>query len=227
MRFIVAIDGTCASGKSTTARIAAIRMKWLFLDTGAMYRAVAFETLRRCVDPEDEKKVSKIAGKITIAVKSSSDGQRTFIGNEDISRFLRTPEIDRAVTPVSKFKKVRERMVYLQRKIGSEREIICEGRDMGTVVFPDAELKIYMDANLETRALRRQKEIQEKGIFLTLEEIKKDLRRRDFEDSSREESPLKMAADAIMLDTTKLTIDQEVDWVIKKIKERYKDDLAV
>jgi len=223
----VAIDGTCASGKSTTARIAAKRLKWLFLDTGAMYRAVAFEILRRCVDPEDEEKVSEIVGEITLTVKPSSDGQRTLIGNEDISSFLRTPEIDRAVTPVSKFKKVRERMVYLQRKIGGEREIICEGRDMGTIVFPDAELKIYIDANLEVRALRRQKEMQNKNIFLTLEEIKEDLKRRDFEDSSREESPLKMAADAIMLDTTKLTIDQEVDWVIKKIKERYKHVLAV
>ncbi len=223
MRFVVAIDGTSASGKSTTARNVAQRLGWFFLDTGAMYRAVAYEVLRRGVDPNDFERVAEVAKEIDIDVKPGPDGQITCVNGEDVSAFLRTPEVDKAVTPVSQNPAVRKKLVAIQRRVGENRELVCEGRDMTTVVFPDAELKIYMDADINVRAERRKKDLEKKGIHISLEEIKKDLMRRDFADSNRNISPLKKADDAIDLDTTNLTIEDEVNFVLERIKERLKE----
>jgi len=222
MRFVVAIDGTSASGKSTTARNVAQRLGWFFLDTGAMYRAVAYEVLRRGVDPNDFERVAEVAKEIDIDVKPGPDGQITYVNGEDVSAHLRTPEVDKAVTPVSQNPEVRKKLVAIQRMVGENRELVCEGRDMTTVVFPDAELKIYMDANINVRAERRKKDLEKKGIHISLEEIKKDLMRRDLADSNRDISPLKKADDAILLDTTNLTIEDEVNFVLERIKERLK-----
>ncbi len=222
MRFVVAIDGTSASGKSTTARNVAQRLGWFFLDTGAMYRAVAYEVLRRGVDPNDFEKVAEVVQEIDIDVKPGPDGQITCVNGEDVSAYLRTPEVDKAVTPVSQNPAVRKKLVTIQRKVGENRELVCEGRDMTTVVFPDAELKIYMDADIDVRAERRKKDLEKKGIHISLEEIKNDLMRRDFADSNRDISPLKKADDAVELDTTNLTIEDEVNFVLERIKERLK-----
>jgi len=222
MRFVVAIDGTSASGKSTTARNVAQRLGWFFLDTGAMYRAVAYEVLRRGVDPNNFEKVAEVVQEIDIDVKPGPDGQITCVNGEDVSAYLRTPEVDKAVTPVSQNPAVRKKLVTIQRKVGENRELVCEGRDMTTVVFPDAELKIYMDADIDVRAERRKKDLEKKGIHISLEEIKNDLMRRDFADSNRDISPLKKADDAILLDTTNLTIEDEVNFVLERIKERLK-----
>ncbi|RKZ21341.1 (d)CMP kinase [bacterium] len=223
MRFVVAIDGTSASGKSTTARNVAQRLGWFFLDTGAMYRAVAYEVLRRGVDPNDFEKVAEVVQEIDIDVKPGPDGQITCVNGEDVSAYLRTPDVDKAVTPVSQNPAVRKKLVAIQRKVGEDRELVCEGRDMTTVVFPDAELKIYMDADINVRAERRKKDLEKKGIHISLEEIKNDLMRRDFADSNRDISPLKKADDAIELDTTNLTIEDEVNFVLERIKERLKE----
>ena len=223
MRFVVAIDGTSASGKSTTARNVAQRLGWFFLDTGAMYRAVAYEVLRRGVDPNDFEKVAEVVQEIDIDVKPGPDGQITCVNGEDVSAYLRTPDVDKAVTPVSQNPAVRKKLVAIQRKVGEDRELVCEGRDMTTVVFPDAELKIYMDADINVRAERRKKDLEKKGIHISLEEIKNDLMRRDFADSNRDISPLKRADDAIELDTTNLTIEDEVNFVLERIKERLKE----
>ncbi len=222
MRFVVAIDGTSASGKSTTARNVAQRLGWFFLDTGAMYRAVAYEVLRRGVDPNNFEKVAEVVQEIDIDVKPGPDGQITCVNGEDVSAYLRTPEVDKAVTPVSQNPAVRKKLVTIQRKVGENRELVCEGRDMTTVVFPDAELKIYMDADIDVRAERRKKDLEKKGIHISLEEIKNDLMRRDFADSNRDISPLKKADDAVELDTTNLTIEDEVNFVLERIKERLK-----
>ena len=222
MRFVVAIDGTSASGKSTTARNVAQRLGWFFLDTGAMYRAVAYEVLRRGVDPNNFEKVAEVVQEIDIDVKPGPDGQITYVNGEDVSAYLRTPEVDKAVTPVSQNPAVRKKLVTIQRKVGENRELVCEGRDMTTVVFPDAELKIYMDADIDVRAERRKKDLEKKGIHISLEEIKNDLMRRDFADSNRDISPLKKADDAVELDTTNLTIEDEVNFVLERIKERLK-----
>ena len=223
MRFVVAIDGTSASGKSTTARNVAQRLGWFFLDTGAMYRAVAYEVLRRGVDPNDFERVAEVVQEIDIDVKPGPDGQITCVNGEDVSAHLRTPEVDKAVTPVSQNPEVRKKLVAIQRMVGKNRELVCEGRDMTTVVFPDAELKIYMDADINVRAERRKKDLEKKGIHISLEEIKNDLMRRDFADSNRDISPLKKADDAIELDTTNLTIEDEVNFVLERIKERLKE----
>ena len=222
MRFVVAIDGTSASGKSTTARNVAQRLGWFFLDTGAMYRAVAYEVLRRGVDPNNFEKVAEVVQEIDIDVKPGPDGQITYVNGEDVSAYLRTPEVDKAVTPVSQNPAVRKKLVTIQRKVGENRELVCEGRDMTTVVFPDAELKIYMDADIDVRAERRKKDLEKKGIHISLEEIKNDLMRRDFADSNRDISPLKKADDAVELDTTNLTIEDEVNFVLERIKKRLK-----
>lgn len=219
MKFVVAIDGTCASGKSTTAKNVAKRLGWYYLDTGAMYRAIAYLVLKEKVDPHDAKMVESMVEKVDIEIKMEN-GQRTIINGEDVSDKIRTPEIDKAVTPVCQYKKVREKMVELQRKIAEDKNIVCEGRDMGTVVFPDAQVKIFMDADIDERAKRRLKDLVDKGINITFEEVKEDLLRRDREDTSREEAPLKMSDGAVFIDTTKLTIEEQTELVIKEIGKK-------
>jgi len=216
MSFILAIDGTSGSGKSTTARMVAERLGWFYLDTGATYRAITYEILRRGIDPEDENRVTQTLENLELDVRIEKRVQRTYINGKDITDYLRKPNIDRAVTPISKMKVVRKYLVMLQRKIAENRDIVVEGRDIGTVVFPNANLKIFMDAKPLIRARRRRKQIRNQK---DLDSIKKDLLRRDHHDSKRKESPLKRAKDALILDTTSLTIKEQVDWVINKIKQ--------
>ncbi len=216
MSFILAIDGTSGSGKTTTARMVAKRLGWFYLDTGATYRAITYEILRRGIDPEDKNKVTQILENLELDVRIERRVQRTYINGKDITDYLREPKIDRAVTPISKMKVVRKYLVKLQRETAENKNIVVEGRDIGTVVFPNANLKIFMDADPEERAKRRKKQIRNQK---DLESIKKDLLRRDYHDSKRKESPLKRAQDALVLDTTSLTKKEQVDWVISKIKQ--------
>lgn len=216
MSFILAIDGTSGSGKTTTARLVAERLGWFYLDTGATYRSVTYKILRRGIDPEDENRVTQILENLEMDVRIEKSVQRTYINGKDITDYLREPKIDRAVTPVSKMKAVRKYLVKLQREIAEGRNIVVEGRDIGTIVFPNANLKIFMDADPLIRAKRRKKQIRNQN---DLESIEKDLLRRDHHDSKRKESPLKRAQDSLILDTTSLTIKEQVDWVISKIKQ--------
>jgi len=218
-RFIVTIDGTSGSGKSTTARKASEILDWLYLNTGAMYRAVAYECLRRNASSEDHQMVEKIAGEINISFHNDKDTHRILIGLEDVSFAIKTPEVTRMVSPVSNIKGVRNILVKKQREIADNKKCICEGRDMGTVVFPDAELKIFMDAALDVRIERRYKELKSLAMDVEIGEIRNDLLARDKYDSTRENSPLKKADDAIFLDTTNMSIEDEVSWVIQKIQK--------
>lgn len=215
MGFVVAIDGTSGSGKTTTARKVAESLDWLYVDTGATYRAVAYFVLKQGIDPNNEDKVTQILNKLDLEIEKINGEQRTIINGEDVSDKLRTEKVNKAVTPISKIKKVRKYLVEIQREIVSGRNAIIEGRDIGTVVFPDADLKFYMDADISIRAKRRKK--QEK--LDDLEAVEKDLKRRDYHDSRRKESPLKKADDAFLLDTSSLTIEEQVDIVVSKIKK--------
>jgi cytidylate kinase len=189
---------------------------WYYLDTGATYRAVTYGVLKKGIDPEDENRVTQLLENLELDVRIENSVQRIYINGKDITDYLREPEIDKYVTPISKMKVVRKYLVKLQREIAQDRNIVVEGRDIGTVVFPDANLKIFMDAEPLIRAKRRKKQIRNKK---DLESIKKDLLRRDHHDSKRKESPLKRAQEAIVLDTTSLTIKEQVDWIISKIKQ--------
>jgi cytidylate kinase len=215
MGFVVAIDGTSGSGKTTTARKVAKLLDWLYLDTGATYRAVAYFVLRRGIDPNDEEKVTQILDEVSVEIEKVDGEQRTIVNGEDVSDELRTIQVSKAVTPISKIKEVRRYLVEIQRKIVDDKNAIIEGRDIGTVVFPDADIKFYMDADINIRANRRR---QQDSIG-DLEEAKKDLKRRDYHDSKRKESPLKKADDAFLLDTSSLSIAEQVDIVVSKIKK--------
>ena len=215
MGFVVAIDGTSGSGKTTTARKVSKLLGWLYLDTGATYRAVAYFVLRRGINPGDEEKVAQILDELNIDIEKANNEQRTIVNGEDVSNKLRSDEVNKAVTPVSKMKAVRKLLVGIQRKIVDDNNVVVEGRDIGTEVFPNADLKYYMDADISIRARRRGLEDNKEN----LEEVERDLKRRDYHDSTREESPLKKADDAYLLDTSSLTIDEQVDIVISEIRK--------
>jgi len=210
---IVAIDGPAASGKSTTARLAAQKMGFLHLDTGAMYRSVAWLALENSVDVSDTEKMNELVSAISIEFETHENGQRVKCNGEDVTLAIRSKKITENVSAVSAIAEVREKMVTLQREIAKNQNAIIEGRDIGTVVFPDATLKFWVIASTEIRAQRRAKEIEKSDI----ESLKVKLEERDKKDSNREHSPLKKAEDAIELDTTNFTIEEQVDFVCQKI----------
>lgn len=217
--FTVTLDGPAASGKSTTARLVAQRLDWLYLDTGAMYRAMAVNTLKNNIALNDVERIAKMSETVTIEMKHDKETTRIYVDGEEVTREIRTPEIDRAVGPVCEVSRVRERLVDLQRQIAQGRNIVAEGRDMGTVVFPTAECKFYFVASLEERAKRRVADLNRQGIEISIEKMMEEIEARDQRDSQRDISPLKRADDAIDVDTTSLNIDEQVNFVISKIKE--------
>lgn len=217
--FIVAIDGPAGSGKSTIAKIIAKRYGFTYLDTGAMYRMVALHIVEEGIDPADSEGVIGTLDDIVLDIQ----GDRFFLNGRDVSENIRTPEVTASVSPVSAIKEVREKLVDLQRKIGLGKKVILDGRDIGTVVFPKADLKIFLVASPEERAKRRLKEFESKGIETNYDEVLKAILERDHIDSTRKESPLKRAEDAVEIDTSTLSIDEVVekisDLVEKKIGE--------
>jgi cytidylate kinase len=217
---IIAIDGPSGSGKSTTARLLAARLNYLYIDTGAMYRAVTLKVRRCGADPEDPEEVSRVADTCRIVLEQDLGGIRVLLDGEDVSSEIRTPEVTRHVSAVSEVPHVREVLVDAQRVMGREGGVVLEGRDIGTVVFPDADLKVYMKADLETRAARRHAELHERGTETGIGVVQADLERRDEHDSSRDHSPLRQADDAIVVDTTDLTIDGQVEVIEALARER-------
>ncbi len=218
-RLIVAIDGPAGSGKSTSAKLVAQRLNYLYIDTGAMYRAVTFLAIKQNVH-NDTKAVIKLAQTTEIKLNFVNGTTEVFTDGENITGEIRTKDVNAHVSDVSKIKEVRTALVDKQRMLGmNSGGVVMEGRDIGTVVFPDADVKIFLTANIEQRAIRRAKEFEGKGVQVSIEEIKKNLELRDEIDSSRKASPLVKANDAVIVDTSKVTIDEQVNIILEKIKE--------
>ena len=219
---IVAVDGPAGSGKGTITKKIAEEMGFLNLDTGATYRCVALETYRNNLDiVKDEQKIIEIANKIDIEIDSSGEKDIILLNGEDVTSKIRTKEVTAIVSQVSSIIPVRKKMVDVQRKLAKGKNVIVEGRDIGTVVFPNADLKIYLDASVEVRANRRFKEEKEKGTNITYEEVLESIKQRDYNDMHKKFGALKKAEDAILIDTSNLSIDEVVEKVkglIRKIK---------
>ncbi|MDD5766013.1 MAG: (d)CMP kinase [Candidatus Marinimicrobia bacterium] len=220
MGIVVAIDGPAGSGKSSTAKEVAKRLGFTYVDTGAMYRAITLLTIRRKISPENSEQVVSLAELIDIRFRWENGNLRTLLNGEDVSDEIRSAEVAQAVSPVSAIAGVREIMVKRQREMSSENNIVMEGRDIGTNVFPKADFKFYVTADVEVRAMRRIGDYQKIGQNLSWEEIVEEIKKRDRIDSSRTHSPLKKADDAIVIDTTHLTFEEQVEKIIEIVKNR-------
>jgi len=218
---IVAIDGPAGSGKSITAYLLAKKLNYLYLDTGAMYRALTLKAIKNKVNTDDARALTDLASHTKIFLKlGSSQGTRVFLDGEEVSSKIRSPLVSRYVSQVSTIKEVREHLVSLQRRIGSKGGVVAEGRDIGTVVFPEAEVKIFLTASFQERVNRRWRQLREKISSLSRREIEINLRQRDLIDSQREISPLKKAPQAIIVDNTHLNISQTVEKIWQIVRER-------
>lgn len=222
-RLIIAIDGPAGSGKSTLAKGVAKQLGYLYLDTGAMYRAITWVALKNKVDLKQIKKLQEIASKSKLELQQVGDQTKVCVNGQDVSEEIREPLISNHVSTVAKVKEVRDCMVAHQRRIGEQGGVVLEGRDIGTVVFPHADIKFYVEANMQERARRRQIELKEMGIELSVEKLVRDLRQRDSVDQSREVSPLKPAEDAIRIDSTNLTIQEKTDLALSHIQKVLKE----
>ncbi len=213
----IAIDGPAGAGKSTIAKLIARKLNLLYIDTGAMYRAITYAVLNFNISPDDREKVIELLKELKIEYKKSEDGIDIYINNVKVNDKLRNKIIDKNVSIISAIPEVRELLVAHQREISKNYDVILDGRDIGTVVFPDADYKFYLDASVDVRAERRLKDAKNKEN-LSIEEIKADIIKRDRIDSTRKVSPLKRASDAIYIDTSNMSIEEVVNKVISYIK---------
>jgi cytidylate kinase len=218
-KYVIAIDGPAASGKSTTAKQLAKKLKYIYIDTGAMYRASGLCTLLQNVRMDDEVALQKMLDEISIKIEYAEEGNRIYLNGEDVSERIREADSTKLSSQIAVIGIVRRKMVELQRKMGENGGVIMDGRDIGTVVFPNADFKFFMIADARTRALRRWKEANEKGENISLEEIEKEMIWRDKNDSTRDISPLVQAEDAITVDNSIMTIDEQVKFILNNIKE--------
>jgi cytidylate kinase len=223
---VIAIDGPAGAGKTTTAREVARRLGFTHLDTGAMYRAAALEVLRRKGNLDDPESIARIVEECDLSVRFTREGQRVYLGGDDVTDQVRSPEVTKAVSPVCEVPEVRRRMVELQRKIAAGKNIVAEGRDIGTVVFPDADLKVFLTASLEERVRRRLQDYAEAGRSISEEEIAADLQRRDHRDVHRSDSPLKKADDAVEINTTGMSFPEQVEAVIELYRRKVSKNSA-
>ncbi|MNK60782.1 Cytidylate kinase [compost metagenome] len=219
-RLIVAIDGPAGAGKSTVARKVANRLGLLFLDTGAMYRAITWKAMQQGLPLDDAEAITRLAQESRIALQPGQDGDRVRIDGQDVTDAIRSPEVTRNVSQVSAHAGVREVLVERQREMSKDGGVVAEGRDIGTVVFPNAPVKIFLVASPMERARRRAKDLEAKGHTVDLEELAAEIARRDAYDSNRAVSPLKPAADAVHVDTDTMTAEQVVDRILAIAQER-------
>ncbi len=215
---VIAIDGPAGSGKSTTARIVAARLGYIYLDTGAMYRALTYFASTQGVEPSDGARLTALASGLSIEFETHEDINRVSINGQDVTNEIRSPEVTQQVSEVSAHKDVRKAMVAKQREIGRNGSIVAEGRDTTTVVFPDAHVKVYLEASVRARAQRRLIDLARMGVATSVEEQIAELQRRDAMDSGRKHSPLTKAKDAYVVDTTNCTIEEQVERVLSLLK---------
>lgn len=215
----VAIDGPAGAGKSTIAKAAAKELGFIYVDTGALYRAVAYNAVKNGVI-DDEHGIISMLDDTKVELKYVEGVQSVYLNGEDVSGFIRTPEISMGASKVSAIPKVREFLLNLQREIAKTNNVIMDGRDIATVVLPDAEVKIFLFASPECRAERRYKELVEKGENVSFDDVLKDVNQRDYQDSHREIAPLKPSEESIMADTSELTLQESIDLIVNTIKEK-------
>ena len=225
MGFIVGIDGTAGSGKGTVTKRISNKLGLINIDTGSTYRCVALATLKANAIKNkviDEKQVIDLLDKISISIENTASGDKIYLNGEDVTTRIREKDVSEVVSPVSSIKEVRYKMVDLQRKMAEGKDVIMEGRDICTYVFPNADVKIYLDASEDERARRRLLEMQEKGIEITYEEVLDNIRKRDYNDKNKEMGALKLAPDSIIIDSTNMSIEDVEEKVIKIIEEKRK-----
>ena len=216
----IAIDGPAGAGKSTIAKRAAKQLGFIYVDTGAMYRAIALYLLRKGIDRTDEKAIEASCLDMDISLQYENGEQKVLLNGEDVSGLIRTEEVSSMTSAISVYVPVRQKLLELQRELAQTKNVIMDGRDIGTCVLPNAQTKIYLTASSHVRAVRRFKELQEKGQMCNLEEIEQDIIERDHRDMNRDIAPLKQAEDAVFLDSSDMTIDQVVDAILMTAKER-------
>ena len=214
---IIAIDGPAGTGKGTIAKLISDRLGFIYIDTGAMYRSITLKMLREQIGLEELNRIQELLENTKITFENRDDKQHVFLDGEDVTDLIRTPEINEKVSPTSAIPEIRVKMVDLQRELGKHGDVIMEGRDITTVVFPHADLKIYLDASLEIRATRRYKELIEKGNAVTYEDTLESIRQRDYNDMHKEMGALKVADDAIVIDTSDLSIEEVYQRVVEEI----------
>lgn len=215
---LIAIDGPAGSGKSTVSKMLAKALGILYIDTGAMYRALTLKAMRDGADLEDEEALTALARSTKIDLEEDSGRLKVFLDGKDVAAFIRTPELTANIKYIARVPAVRNEMVKLQRAVGKKSGAVLEGRDIGTVVFPDADYKFYLDASVDARAMRRHKELVQLGQKSSAKEIKKEIVIRDDSDSRRAVGALKKASDAIVIDTTNLSVDEVVEKILSHIR---------
>lgn len=217
----IAIDGPAGAGKSTIAKAVAKKLGWIYVDTGAMYRAIGLAALRKGILIKEEiSKIEQLLPGIQLELAYSEGSQRILLNGEDVSEAIRTPEASVAASDVSAIPVVRKAMLIQQQEIAKSQNVVMDGRDIGTVVLPDAEVKLFLTASPEARAKRRYQELLEKGQQAEYDEVLRDIKYRDKQDSERAVAPLKQAEDAVLVDTTELTLEQSIDAVLALISEK-------
>lgn len=221
MSVAIAIDGPAGAGKSTIAKRVAEELNFMYVDTGALYRAVALCAIQKNIEPDDSQRVSEMLSEIKVQLAFNYRFEKVvLLDGKDVSSRIRTPEVSMAASKISALPQVRAYLLDLQRDIAKENNVIMDGRDIGTVVLPDAKVKIFLTASPQVRAERRYKELSEKGANVSFDEVLRDVNERDYNDSHRKTAPLKPAEDSVFVDTTDLDFEQSVEKIISVIKER-------
>ena len=219
----IAIDGPAGAGKSTIARSVAEKLNFVYVDTGAMYRAMALHFLRNGIPADDEVAISKSAGEVNVTITYENGMQQVILNGENVSGLIRTGEVSAMASAASVYMSVRNKLVELQKNLALKENVIMDGRDIGTCVLPEADLKIYLTASSLVRAKRRYEELRAKGEECSLNDIEKDIIERDYRDMNRENSPLKQAEDAVLVDSSSMTVPQVVDRILALFQEKKRE----
>src|SRR5512137_2651259 len=221
---VIAIDGPSGAGKSTIAKLLARRLGYTYIDTGAMYRAVGWKAKQEGVDPGDEAAMELLCGRTDVTIRHDPETQRVFVNGTDVTGEIRTPEMGMMASAVSRSPAVRARLLTLQRRLGEAGGVVMDGRDIGTVVFPHADVKFFLDASAEERGRRRWLELKEKGMDVDRDAITEEMRQRDAQDSARTIAPLKRAEDASYVDSSMMTIERVVEVMLSQIRAKERQE---